>query len=350
MKVYYDHDFISSVYTISRRYDYSRRPTSVVYELVNDSYTEETVFLQSFSSFETQLKALNIKPKSGDKLYFHKTSNYPRFKLQYSDFKRCIKLESADVVVYDSLQFDKTIKSYNTAINYRATHSECVFIKDNDKYILATTSDFAKISSRNEILPEMIKNNLVDENAEILYSGNVVSNMYGRNWNDFIVNVIENIFPGVISDTDLDAMINGNCETLDEESLMSIQDMLQSTDSTVVGMGLKLLTNYNVDQYRATIKVMLDCNIQNIKNSSAWNLTAIKQLRQTLNYKEPYNLSFPNCILCNPLDKNIKYSPQDLDLVHKIVAKGVKNYISSQNKQLEKNLAIYKINIDDPNV
>ena len=65
--------------------------------------SKDCFVLSPLDAIKAKIKSCRGTLKSGDTLYFSKSSEFPRFKLQGSEYKRCIKLDKADCVVVGGL-------------------------------------------------------------------------------------------------------------------------------------------------------------------------------------------------------------------------------------------------------
>ena len=345
MQLFYNHEFIT-VYDVERHcVDWRTNK----YKLEAGMYNSYTNFLLPYDDFNKKLDALVVKTlPDKSRLYFDGTSKYPRYKLQYSTFKRCLKVEKADCVIFNREKLSHL--AYRNDNRYNG--QPYAIVKDvDDKFYIVRISIIGTYTGKNQdVIDALVKDHVVGKKAQVIYTGTILRTE-GSVEKDLVYNVLEGIYPKLLSDVDLDGMVNTNCEKLDEETVLSIQDMLRSVDSSVVEMGLKLLTNYDVNQYKYTIFVLLRLSMGNIKNCKAWNNTGIKQLRNTLEFVDCYTSDFPTCITYN-MDSMKKYqaTDEDKELCHKVIANATDDYIKKLNKKLEDKLASFNIKISAPKV
>ena len=123
--------------------------------------------------------------------------------------------------------------------------------------------------------------------------------------------------------------------------------MLSSPDSSVVEMGMKLLTNYDISEYGFTIFTLFRLYHQNVYLNKCWNSVGIQQLRNTLSYEIPYDHRFPACVLGNTdCLKSLKITNEDREMASSLIVKFTDKYVSSYADDLMKQLSRYKVKIN----
>ena len=60
-----------------------------------------------------------------------------------------------------------------------------------------------------------------------------------------------------ITDNELDKAICGMCPEPTYDEIMSVIDMLNSDDASIVQLGVKLIAGFNVEKYKMTFKLIL---------------------------------------------------------------------------------------------
>ena len=124
------------------------------------------------------------------------------------------------------------------------------------------------------------------------------------------VNNILNNYMKVIYDTELDKFVSNNLSTLTEDDLKSLSGMLGSQDPTVVGMGIKLLSGYNIPDSVCSVGVLLMSNWNTITSNSAFKSVGFQQILNTLGISEREVYSG---ITDNIINKLYKSSTNDAD-------------------------------------
>lgn len=68
---------------------------------------------------------------------------------------------------------------------------------------------------------------------------------------------MDNTYSNIVTDDVLDNTINKNFESITEDDLTAIEDMLDSDDKGTVAIGLKMLSGYNINEVPLTINLIL---------------------------------------------------------------------------------------------
>ena len=224
---------------------------------------------------------------NGAKLYFSKRSDFPRFKLSGTDFKRKLKLETADYVV----------TSNNHGFKYLPHHcsifkcEEGIYIIPNTPYILNVINKPGRYYDPNwakQIRPYVSKEgitgifkalNITTTNLKLIEED---VSVVRTNYDDFIWNLMSGTLKQpIILDSDLDMKINSTFDTLDEDSIDSLYDMLTSSDVSNRSVGLKLLCSYNVGMTPMTVRTLLSLRGGNY-GLSEFNSVGVNQVKDTV--------------------------------------------------------------------
>lgn len=233
--------------------------------------------LSSQSSINTKINSINNSLSSPCKLYFGKTSKFPRFKLQDTSFKRCIKPEKADTVVVGCIEvsrtFDLTLyqdEEYIYAIDSNNLNRAWGTTKDNINAFIKNPAQY-------------IRDNNLFYGAEFkfLYEGPVCA--FTFNTYTDVMNIMNNVYTNIINDETLDKEINQGFESITEEDLNSILDMLDSSDLSTVDIGLKMLCGYNVNELPLTINFILSMR-PSLSSTSAWKSVGVKQVLSSIKF------------------------------------------------------------------
>lgn len=160
------------------------------------------------------------------KLVFHKTSNFPRHKLGLTSFKRKIKEKGADFIVGN---FNK-IRESNT-----------------DTYMNAyETEDTIYITQMSMISLDifMLECN-IDLSSATHYTNYELMTVTKEN--QFYIDYIcgKHSLP-VISDDDLNAIVDNKQERLSVTELSTIMEMVKSRDKENINLALKLFAQFNL--------------------------------------------------------------------------------------------------------
>ena len=142
----------------------------------------------------------------------------------------------------------------------------------------------------------------------------------------------------IIYDTDLDKFVSNNLSNLTEDDLKSLSGMLGSQDPTVVGMGIKLLSGYNIPDSVCSVGILLMSNWNTITSNSAFKSVAIQQSLNTLGISDS---EVSTGITDNIINKLYKSSTNDADK-----EKARKIVIDKLKKSFEKKWAEHKSQVD----
>lgn len=177
------------------------------------------------ANWDMQIPTVNTLPEEA-KLVFHKTSSFPRHKLGLTTFKRKVKEKGADFIVGNF----KKVKSTDSVTYSNAYETE------NEIYI-------TQLSTIN--LDLLYKECYIDLSSAAHYT----------NYEVFIVEK-EQIFYidyicgkhslPVISDNDLNTIVDNKQERLSVTELSTIMEMVKSRDKENVNLALKLFAQFNL--------------------------------------------------------------------------------------------------------
>lgn len=271
------------------------------------------------------LKVQTINPES--KLYFDPGSGFPRFKLGLTDNKRCIKVPKADYIVTSG------------DVDYSITPDHYVVLKDSKGVYIIDLDDWNTwFGGRLNICKSQMNGfHDFEQDLQVIYSGKIQS--YGKK-SLYLARYAEGIYTvPFITDNDLDKICCGMCPEPTYDEFLSIIDMLNSDDASVVQLGVKMLAGYNVDKYRLSFRMIL-CTRRNWFEWSR-NLVACKQLIDTLQIGR-YDI-YDNFVSgCNRIARpGETYSAEDIAIAKKLaykfikedVQKYVNNYYFSRDYQ-----------------
>lgn len=171
-------------------------------------------------------------------LYFDKSSNFPRMKLQNTKFKRCIKLDKADYIV-----INKSGELYKI---------EGALYKHEGRYILVHKRDFYSIAgSRN--IDSVIFNAF--PGATKIYEGTMCE--YTNDSKYRILYQDGTYTKPFIYDSDLNKVVDKSFEVMSDESMQAVISMLKSPDASTINLGLQMLAGFNISECPGLITFIL---------------------------------------------------------------------------------------------
>lgn len=285
---------------------------------------------------------LNNNISTFKKVFFDKSCNYPRYKLnEKTNIKRCLDYNKANSVIISKLKFE-SIHFYNwtSELNtkdddkirvYYSSSEDVYYVIDRmcDSYynnLTANISKFVrKIYSKFTIdtyIKTLYDYSILPSDATLVYTGYISILKTEKEYNT-VNNIIYN-YMQVTYDTELDKFVNLQCDNIDLDVIKSIDSMLRSTDSSTVDLALKLLCSYNIDNYKGTVLLMIYEYKSNIYKGNGYKSVAFSQLL------ESYDLSWSDIYYTNLLsdiyDKLLKLSltNDDINAIKEIVKNIIK--------------------------
>lgn len=218
-------------------------------------------------------------------LYFDKSCTFPRYKLQDTDFKRCVKLDKADyIIIPDITKF--RLYDVPVSFDYMLTLDDNIYLYSNGFY------------EYYDALKQGVSSNITH-----------FLECYSKSALTTVVNIALEYNKPLIYEADLDKIISKDLEKLDDESLMSIFEMMNSQDETSIELGCKLLASYDIYETKLASAMLLFLTQKNwIRNKGAKSVSFTSML-QNLKYPH-YGFSnvdyvFQNFPISSDKDKHL---------------------------------------------
>lgn len=245
---------------------------------------------------------INNNINISDKLYFDTNCTYPRFKLSTKDMKRTIKLDKADKVV---------ISKYNPIY----VEPDCYYLKTVTPYLVYSPSEDVyyyfnvvrnpsrdngwpkSISQFNQIYKKYSSTGHQTELYEILKTLSIIpndsfilpENVWLLTEQDYkYIDNITNNYMQIIYDTELDKFICNGLMPVTEDDINTLHNMFSSNDNSVVGLGLKLLSSYDITSDPLSIVLLLHKHYSKIRYNDAYKSVGFKQVITSLQINEEY--------------------------------------------------------------
>lgn len=234
---------------------------------------------------------LNKNPISSfKKLYFCKSCSYPRYKLaECTNIKRCNSPAKADACVISKREIRPTFNNMNVFYSQStntyylmdfALNVKRIWMKDDQRkaleYILKKENYTGTIEDNIRLL---IKFNVLPQDTTSVYTG--VYSLISEIEYEYCNNIINN-FMQIIYDTDLDTFVSQQNVKITQSDIDTIDTMLKSSDASVVSMGMKLLSNYDITSSICACTILIMNNITRIKSNSTRTSVGFQQLLKTL--------------------------------------------------------------------
>ena len=298
--------------------------TKDFYNIFNAHGSDKIVFPTDISNLKTLMDQYSKSLTGwvpGKKIYFHPKSKFPRFKLMGTDYKRTIKPDKCDCIVVPEVP-ERWIYIYPKMRIYKDKRS-------NDLFGISKGIYDARFSDEKHFL-ECIKlwNNA---DLEFVQTTNIAE---VNKENSFAIDVLLGKYTKpIITDTMLDLEISKSLPIISESDIDSIDSMLDSTDQSVVEMGLKLLTGFNVFETPTIIKTLLYKHWNVATSNKALNSVAVRKMLNSIDADRKYIGVFPNWAyaLAEPGDK---FSDYEIAQVGRLLKPLFKEYVEKNSFRL----------------
>ena len=298
--------------------------TKDFYNIFNAYGSDKIVFPTDISNLKTLMDQYSKSLTGwvpGKKIYFHPKSKFPRFKLMGTDYKRTIKPDKCDCIVVPEVP-ERWIYIYPKMRIYKDKRS-------NDLFGISKGIYDARFSDEKHFL-ECIKlwNNA---DLEFVQTTNIAE---VNKENSFAIDVLLGKYTKpIITDTMLDLEISKSLPIISESDIDSIDSMLGSTDQSVVEMGLKLLTGFNVFETPTIIKTLLYKHWNVATSNKALNSVAVRKMLNSVDADRKYIGQFPNWAyaLAEPGDK---FSDYEIAQVGRLLKPLFKEYVEKNSFRL----------------
>ena len=257
----------------------------------------------------------------GNKIYFHPKSEFPRFKLQGTPFKRTIKPENADVIVIPKARSQ-----------YASTYDKMKIYRGDDGNLYGISEDiFTSYFTSEKNFKELVKkwNNLTLEYKET--TGITIIN---KNLKYVLEIAYNNYNKPIITDDMLDLEVSKTLTTMTESDIDSIDAMLASRDASVVELGLKTLCGFNVFETPTIIKTLLCKNYTNIQYNKAMESVSVRKMLNSVDMFRKNPGYFPGWMYCLA-DPNDTFSDFEITQVKRLLMPLFKEYIDKNIIKLQ---------------
>lgn len=236
--------------------------------------------LHGVINLKDKLDSTSIQPTFEDKLYIHPDCTIPRAKVTQK-YTRVLKSKKADICVIPTPNAKKNTeyvaifvnklrgKIYTIGSEYTTTSYRTV------KYINANVCQEYALGSKPTDINPSLKNTKI---VEVEYYGDENKTFSNENWTDFlesslvycgqaicvstndkwIGDYLYNIIHNAVSEDVILATLGDKTNVLNKDTYDSIKEMLQSSDETVIGLGLKTLAEMDYKKYFNTAIYLLN--------------------------------------------------------------------------------------------
>lgn len=298
------------------------------YPLIVDTSKENDnsycIFVSDLKKYlKNNLSTVKSIPEKS-KLYFDKSSKFPRFKLEQTDYKRCIKIDKADYIV---------AKAEAPSCNYYTAYVS--IIETPDGYY-GTRENLTKTDCHN--LLNVVMSSIIIHNDSIKYKLTQSELVY--------LNCITNKYSvPMILDDDLNSTVDKLNPVLTIDDVDQIYTMLKSSDPETAGLGLKILTNYNVSETPCSTRFILGSTHNEWRWSNAKTGVSVKNMLESIDYYRIYRTSFPDILYyCKKNDEEM--TDTDKQLMQHLIMRKTEDYIKATNYNIIDQVGKFGINVE----
>lgn len=264
---------------------------------------------------ESLCGVLNLKDKLNntptqltfkDKLFIHPDCTIPRVKVTQK-YTRVLKPEKADICVIPTPNTEERTEYIAIFVNklrgkIYIVKSECAYYSGYTRTVMHLTANLCQehaLGSKPTDINPLLKNIRIEEKecygdedktfsnenwrdfleSSLVYRGQSICVRTKDKWiGDYLHNIIHNVVP---EDTVL-ATLGDEANVLDKDTYDSIKEMLQSSDRTIVGLGLKTLAEMDYKKYFNTAIHLLNSVDSHWRGNSMKNNVSVKYMLKFL--------------------------------------------------------------------
>lgn len=289
-----------------------------------------------------------------DKVYLHPDCTIPRAKVTQK-YTRVLKADKADICVVPKLE--RKSNTENLAIFLNKEKNK-IYVLENalewnkDKYIYCTAEKCANFTLGSCILDinPSLRDTLIEEKkyygdynnvfsmdnwkdflaSSLIYYGPVLSLNTKEHW---IADILYNKIHDIITEDKLLATLGDSTNEFTKEAYNNLREMLNSSDSTVVGLGLKAVAEMDYEKYRNTTIHLLATNPR-------WK---INDMRSSASVK--YMLNYLDLWKSSREYYSSTITQEDFTLMQEVVKNDFQDKIETIKKQFNNKFPFAKLNL-----
>lgn len=290
-----------------------------------------------------------------DKIYLHSDCTIPRAKVTQK-YTRVLKADKADICVVPKLEREYNTENLAIFLNKEKNKiyvSETALEWSKNKYIYYTAEKCAGFTLGSSILDinPSLRGTFIKERtyyndpqdpftmdnwkdflaSSLIYYGPVISLCTKESW---IVDVLYNKLHDIITEDKLLATLGDSTNEFTKEAYDNLREMLNSSDSTVVGLGLKAVAEMDYEKYRNTTVHLL------ANNQSRW---CKNDMRSSASVK--YMLNYLNLWRCTKENYTSTTTQEDFALMQEVVKSDFQEKVEYIQKQFNKKFPFVKLDL-----
>lgn len=290
-----------------------------------------------------------------DKVYLHQDCTIPRAKVTQK-YTRVLKADKADICVVPTLK--RECNTENLAIFLNKEKNKIYMLEttlewSKNKYVYYTAekcADFTLGSCILDINPSL-RDTFIKEKtyysapndtftmsnwkdflaSSLIYYGPVISLNTKEYW---IADVLYNKLHDIITEDKLLATLGDFTNEFTKEAYDNLREMLNSSESTVVGLGLKAVAEMDYEKYRNTTVHLL------ANNQSRW---CKNDMRSSASVK--YMLNYLNLWRCTRENYVSTTTQEDFALMKEVVKSDFQERVEYIQKQFYKRFPFAKLDL-----
>lgn len=290
-----------------------------------------------------------------DKVYLHPDCTIPRAKVTQK-YTRVLKADKADICIVPKLE--RECNTENLAIFLNKEKNKIYVLEttlewSKNKYIYYTAekcADFTLGSCILDINPSL-RDTLIEEKkyysdpnntfsmdnwkdflaSSLIYYGPVISLNTKEYW---IADILYNKIHDVITEDKLLATLGDSTNEFTKEAYDNLREMLNSSESTIVGLGLKAVAEMDYEKYRNTTVHLL------ANNQSRW---CRNDMRSSASVK--YMLNYLNLWRCTKENYTSTTTQEDFALMKEVVKSDFQERVEYIQKQFNKRFPFAKLDL-----
>lgn len=289
-----------------------------------------------------------------DKVYLHPDCTIPRAKVTQK-YTRVLKADKADICVVPKLE--RKYNTKNLAIFLNKEKNKIYVLEDTfewnkNKYVYYTIEKCANFTLGSCILDinPSLRDTLIEEKK---YYGDSNNTFSMGNWKDFlassliyygpvlslntkeywIADMLYNKIHDIITEDKLLVTLGDSTNEFTKEAYDNLREMLNSSDSTVVGLGLKAVAEMNYEKYRNTTIHLLATNLRWERN----DMRSSASVKYMLNYLDLWKSSREHY--------SSTITQEDFTLMQEVVKNDFQEKIETIHKQFNNKFPFAKLNL-----
>lgn len=246
------------------------------YSSVEKTKEFDEFFEQYQNIFKTE-QTINEK----DNIYFFKQSKYPRFKFSANcKNPKTIKIDKADKIVTPNIISTVTYFNRNSYLIIQDTLTENAYICERGQNVHLELY-YKKGNFVDNVVALLQDKFLIQENNYTTHDDLLMIDNYQGVSKEFLQDIFDNI-DKCVSEESLEKYVSKDSTELDEDMYNSIYTMLSCKDAGTVELGIKMLSNFNVEKSAFRLGMLIRSNIDNIAGNKAAQSAGFKNVMARL--------------------------------------------------------------------